>query len=118
MNERGEIVGNVGDAKTFNQFWGTAVLWTPGSKRSLVEGEGVAINDRGQVALNWDDEWIFWQGGKIRYHGTGEATALNERGQVAIAIDNLDETAAALWRMARPRVCRCSRAMKAAQRSR
>lgn len=101
INDHGQAVGVMRGPTGYEG----AFLWQKGKMSAITSGsnlgwepewEPVAINDRGQVALNYANEWIFWRGGKIRHRGTGEARALNERGQVAIA--DYSDTVPRIWR--------------------
>jgi probable HAF family extracellular repeat protein len=94
INDLGQIVGS---ARSPAQN-ALPVLWQKGEMRLFrlsTLWEPLAINDRGQVVLNFDNEWILWQGGSVRHRGIGEAKALNEHGQVAI--EDSDKTVPLIW---------------------
>jgi probable HAF family extracellular repeat protein len=88
VNERGQVVGSM---TTVAGPWGGAFVWQQG-KMSAIHRDSlwhpVAINDRGQVALNRANDWALWLSGKIRRRGPGEVEWLDERGTVAIADDS------------------------------
>ena len=86
LNEHGQVVGELLDEGGY----GDPFFWEKGKMRRIRVPtpdiwEPVAINERGQVAVEGLNEWVVWQGGKIRSRGRGTPTALNDRGQLTIA---------------------------------
>jgi probable HAF family extracellular repeat protein len=118
INERGQIVGRTWNTADLLSDEGRAFLWENGKMRDLGSlgdnyGEGVRINDRGQVlatrcgtAENWYTEpegdkchAFLWENGKMRNLGGrwSWATGLNERGQVIGMSANAMGEDAPIW---------------------
>jgi probable HAF family extracellular repeat protein len=91
INEHGQVTGIVASDTGPGGAW----VWQDGKLRVINSvRDPLAINDRGQIVLNYAGDWLIWQGGKIRGRGKGEVTALNERGRLAIADDDVPRTRA------------------------
>ena len=88
INDRGQVVG--GSETTTGALH--AFMWYGGTMTDLGEsggfGEGIDINDRGQVLVHAPNSFV-WDNGKVtELHGN--AVAINDRGQVALGAPTSD----------------------------
>ncbi len=102
INTKGDVVGWAGELEncslSLSLAWG-ALLWQGAKKSPLADAnsEGVAINNRGQIAGNREGSSAFlWQQGRVTglgalsRTGSSRAAAMNERGQIVGSSETKD----------------------------
>jgi len=108
VNDNGDVVGGY---YARSASLSTAVVWRHGTMTKLgVEGDAVAINNRGDIVINSAGHAKLWRHGKVTdlgglaggpYGFYATATAINDRGDVSGASAAADSTHGVIWHAGR-----------------
>jgi probable HAF family extracellular repeat protein len=108
VNDNGDVVGGYYAPSAGRT---TAVVWRHGTMTQLgVDGEAVAINNRGDIVINTGGRVKLWRHGKVTDLGGlaggprgfyAVATAINDRGDVSGSSDAADGRHGVIWHAGR-----------------